>query len=363
MVYSREEAAKRAEEATVNTPRMCQAWTRGILGAPSVGDQDGDGDADAVDGWRSEPNSAKHTDRKPPRGTPVAWGGGSSGFGHRAISLGPINGVYMIRSTDAGGSGRIATVPLAWVEAQWGMTYLGWSDTISGLKIPFTPPVERRVIDLETIQHNVNIMQDPKDVRRQLISDITKYNPDAFVLFEARRLAGHLEDLGYDVIQFEAKNQASGNVAILVRKNLVLAKKGTLRMKRLWRGPKLGIMQDPRIYRFVKIKKGGVTWKLGGFHYPFGARPRRESILATRAWFLSTTTKRPVIALMDSNLRKSAVEGNLADPVKAKIAGTGIDLAVYKNCGLAEQHVIGKRGSDHEAYRSIFRKVRKIRRR
>lgn len=134
MIYDREEAADRAELATENVPGMCQQWTRNIYGAPSAGDQDRDGDADAVDGWASEPVSARHPgDRNPPRGVPVAWGGH---HGHRAVSL----GAGKIRSTDAGGTGKVATVDLGWVERTWGLTYLGWSDTITGIPIPLPPP-------------------------------------------------------------------------------------------------------------------------------------------------------------------------------------------------------------------------------
>lgn len=136
MVATAQEAVKRARASSFNTPGTCQLWTRTQYSAGSAGDRDHDGDADAVDGWKSEPLSARHTDRKPPLGAPVAWSGGRSGFGHRAISLGPVDGVYMIRSTDAGGSGRVATVPLGWVERNWGLHYLGWSETITGTKIP-----------------------------------------------------------------------------------------------------------------------------------------------------------------------------------------------------------------------------------
>lgn len=133
--YDREEAADRAAESKTNVPGTCQLWTRTRFGAPSAGDLDRDGDADAVDGWKSEPTEARHADRKPPRGVPVAWSGGRNGFGHRAISLGG----GLIRSTDAGGSGRVATVELGWVERTWGLTYLGWSETITGLEIPRPP--------------------------------------------------------------------------------------------------------------------------------------------------------------------------------------------------------------------------------
>jgi len=134
-MYNREQAAQRAEASHTNSPGTCQLWTRTMFGAPSAGDRDHDGDADAVDGWRSEPLHAKHEDRNAPRGTPVAWAGGAHGFGHRAISLG--NG--MIRSTDAGGSGKVATVSLNWVEQHWGLRYLGWSETMTGLAIPLPP--------------------------------------------------------------------------------------------------------------------------------------------------------------------------------------------------------------------------------
>jgi hypothetical protein len=132
MVYNREQAAKRAEASRTNVVGMCQNWTWNIFQSHSVGDVDKDGDADAVDGWKSEPKAKRHTDRHPPRGVPVAWSGGRNGHGHRAVSLGH----GKIRSTDAGGPGRVATVDLDWPEKTWGLKYLGWSETISGIQIP-----------------------------------------------------------------------------------------------------------------------------------------------------------------------------------------------------------------------------------
>jgi hypothetical protein len=137
MVRTRAQAVAHALASHTNRPGTCQLWTRTMFNAPSAGDQDGDGDADAVDGWKSEPKSARHEgDRHPPEGVPVAWSGGRHGFGHRAISLGK----GKIRSTDAGGSGRVATVDLGWVERHWGLHYLGWSETIDGVKIPGAAP-------------------------------------------------------------------------------------------------------------------------------------------------------------------------------------------------------------------------------
>lgn len=157
MVFDRETAARRAEAAVTNTPGMCQAWTDAMFGAPAVGDFDGNGHATAIDGWASEHGHQHPGDRNPPRGTPVAYSGGSAGSGHRAVSLG--NG--KIRSTDAAGEGHVATVDLNWPEVHWGLHYLGWSDTVSGIPIPKpTPPppprptsrgkrVEGAITDLE----------------------------------------------------------------------------------------------------------------------------------------------------------------------------------------------------------------------
>jgi hypothetical protein len=134
---NREEAVQAALADKTNTPRFCQLVTRTWFNAPSAGDVDADGAADAEDGWKREPASARRFDRNPPRGVPVTWLGGSEDNGHRAISLG--NG--MIRSTDAGGAGKIATVPLSWVEKNWGMSYAGWSTTMNGHLIPLPPQV------------------------------------------------------------------------------------------------------------------------------------------------------------------------------------------------------------------------------
>lgn len=140
MVFNRKDAVKRALDSHTNVPNTCQLWTRNIFGVPSVGDYDGDGAADAEDGWKSEPDAHKHPgDRHPPAGVPVSYGGGSHDNGHRAVSLG--NG--MIRSTDAPRVGFIGTVPLDWPEKNWGLRYLGWSNTCDGVLIPMPPPPKK----------------------------------------------------------------------------------------------------------------------------------------------------------------------------------------------------------------------------
>lgn len=62
----------------------------------------------------------------------VYWLGGSRGHGHIAVSLGG----GRVRSSDAGGRGIVATVPLGWVEQMWNLPYAGWADNVNDRQIP-----------------------------------------------------------------------------------------------------------------------------------------------------------------------------------------------------------------------------------
>jgi len=166
MVYNRDEVVKRANASTSNQVDTCQLWTRTIIGVPSAGDYDHDGDADAVDGWKSEPTKFKHAgDRHPPAGVPVSYSGGSAGHGHRAISLG--NG--KIRSTDANGNGHVATVDLDWPEKHWGLKYLGWSDTMDGILVPEAPKP-----DAKPKSEAENLVEQARDLLRHAKSNAKK---------------------------------------------------------------------------------------------------------------------------------------------------------------------------------------------
>jgi hypothetical protein len=146
MVATREEAARRAEATKTNVPGTCQLVTRGYFLAPSAGDFDGDGRADAEDGWKHEPIHARHFDRNPPRGVPVSFLGGSHDDGHRAISIG---GPAPVRSTDFNGvtkryqAGVVGNGTIDEVARAMGVTYAGWSDTIDGILIPDPKPTPK----------------------------------------------------------------------------------------------------------------------------------------------------------------------------------------------------------------------------
>ena len=139
--YTDEQIAQRAEASRTNDPDHCFQWSRTMAGLPAVGDYDGDGSADAEDGYKAAIAGGQlHTDRRPPRGAIVFYSGGSRDNGHAAVSL----SAGMERSTDAGGRGVPATVPLDWPEREWGLTYVGWTLGYAGWVIPATPETKTK---------------------------------------------------------------------------------------------------------------------------------------------------------------------------------------------------------------------------
>lgn len=140
MTRTRSEVVAAARASISYTTRMCMQWTRVQAGLPAVGDFDGDGAADAEDGWKA--SVQKHPgDRKPPAGTFPWWGGGSADNGHVNVSLGPDkNGQYWVRGIDTPTKGLVGTVPLEWVEENWGLPYMGWTPSIGQHVVPEDAP-------------------------------------------------------------------------------------------------------------------------------------------------------------------------------------------------------------------------------
>lgn len=158
MIRTRSQAMVAAGLTRTNKPGMCQAVTRGWYNAPSVGDVDGDGRADAEDGWKSEPLGARHVgDRNPPAGVPLYFEGGRNDDGHRAMSF-PHG---QVRSTDwdtetnrykAGVTGTAKSI--ADIERGMGVRYVGWTSTISGHPIPTDsqPPASKPAVRSKGVQ-------------------------------------------------------------------------------------------------------------------------------------------------------------------------------------------------------------------
>lgn len=108
----------------------CQKWVVAeIFGTGAVGDWDGDGAADAEDGWKKAVRNGKVVTaaqipdiNKIPAGLACYWTGGRGDYGHAAVTAG--NG--FIYSTDLPTSGKVGKVPLTAPRTQWGLTFLGY---------------------------------------------------------------------------------------------------------------------------------------------------------------------------------------------------------------------------------------------
>ncbi|MDH2414889.1 hypothetical protein [Nocardioides sp. CER19] len=113
----------KAMHSVSNVPGMCLVWSRHQAGIPSKY-------SDAATAWRHA-TGRRPRDPNPPRGAAVYWTGGSHGFGHIAISVGH----GKVRSSDAGGQGDVATVPIHHLSREWDLHYAGWANSINGYRI------------------------------------------------------------------------------------------------------------------------------------------------------------------------------------------------------------------------------------
>lgn len=112
------QAIAKAKSVKSWTVGMCDNFVANMYGYGSSGY------ATAVKNWQATPTSLKHAgDWNAPAGALMYWGGGSTGAGHVAISLG--NG--SIISTDATGPGVVGQISARTPTDKWGHPYLGWA--------------------------------------------------------------------------------------------------------------------------------------------------------------------------------------------------------------------------------------------
>jgi hypothetical protein len=208
---------------------------------------------------------------------------------------------------------------------------------------------------LTVLAWNVYIGNTVAQVRGNLNRLINFNNPEVIVLMEASKMYGHLDGLGYKVVQLMPKpirpgNQpGQGNVAILVRNDIKILRRVSLRMKTFWLGPKHGWPQDPRVYRAVKIQFGAKKWKVLGAHTPFGTAARDESRRKLVRWLKAGILRRPKVLVLDANMGLGEFRSTIAQPGGALAGGVGIDLEAHKDCTLVSAKDLGHNGSDHPA--------------
>jgi len=126
VVQTANEAVANAEAAKTCEPGYCLKYVRTGLEIPSLA-------ADAIGAW----NAAKHKhpgDKHPPKGAPIFWKSGSGGSGHGHIAI--VRGSNM-RSTDIPSNGKVGNDDGSWPRVHWGQTYLGWTEDLNGVLIPY----------------------------------------------------------------------------------------------------------------------------------------------------------------------------------------------------------------------------------
>lgn len=111
--------------------------------------------------WSQWQNAKKkHTGKKALVGAPMYYRGGQ--YGHVVLYVG--NG--MVRSTDAGGAGKMATVPIEWFQRAWGYEYVGWSEDLGGKMIEFD---RTKHVYVAQLRRGVDDSDSVKYLRRALI--------------------------------------------------------------------------------------------------------------------------------------------------------------------------------------------------
>jgi hypothetical protein len=106
---------------------LCLKRARTLLGVPAKYPS-------AIVAWRHVKKADRHTSSTPPPGVPVFWSIGK--YGHVAVS----DGDGKCFSTDIKRRGRLDLVPISLIGARWGATYLGWAETLNGVRVYDPPP-------------------------------------------------------------------------------------------------------------------------------------------------------------------------------------------------------------------------------
>lgn len=134
---------------------------------------------------------------------------------------------------------------------------------------------------------NVYVGHEPDALGAALARLIDAHQPHLVALSEAYRARKPLgQQSGYRRVQGLLPIGEDRDCAVLIRGDLLVVRKGFLRMREPWIGPKHGLRKRPRVYVRVRVRtKSGQTVRLLAAHLPFGEKPRAESIARITAWF------------------------------------------------------------------------------
>jgi hypothetical protein len=126
VVQTAQQAIDNANGYTRCDSGMCLKYVRTWLGIPSK-------EPTAYDAWLN----AKHKhpgDKNPPDGAPAFWksGPGGSGAGHITLVR-----KSDMRTTDKASATYVNNDDGTWPREAWGQSYLGWTEDLNGVDIPY----------------------------------------------------------------------------------------------------------------------------------------------------------------------------------------------------------------------------------
>lgn len=205
---------------------------------------------------------------------------------------------------------------------------------------------------VKVLAWNVKVSRPREVILSSLQEMFNSKNPHVCTLNEVTPLFGHLGGLGYQVVQLRPKTIRKGNVsntanvAVLVRNDLEIVKTFTQRMTEFWRGPMHNLPQDPRVYRWVKVRINGEVWIFGAAHVPFGIAARAETVAKLVKRILRYGNK-PISLTVDANMSVPEFHDRVAVPAKAQSGGEGPDQILVKNADILSAENLGHHGSDH----------------
>lgn len=136
----------------------------------------GSRDPSAISAWSNA--GGKHPgDRNAPLGAPLFYSGGR--YGHIVIAGGDVDGKQIVRSTDVYGAGSVSSVDIGWCERNWGYRYLGWTETLNGVAIPWLAhggagPWEGGTVYVDRLKEHVTDSDSVRRLRSRLDETVPK---------------------------------------------------------------------------------------------------------------------------------------------------------------------------------------------
>lgn len=208
---------------------------------------------------------------------------------------------------------------------------------------------------LSVATHNVWNQRDWEDDVLPTLNGILAKHPIGVVClqecYRAPDLAGMVPGYAYRYqgVGYEPETpgyiEEHSNNVILVRDGVDVKAWEAYEMELPWRGPKLGVMHDPRIHRRVTVNTDDQNFRVINVHGPFGVEPKAETLAKIKAEIEALAELGdPVIAIGDWNVDFETLKKAMGPDIT--VDGGAPDMIAYVNCRKVDSESLGRQGSD-----------------